>query len=177
MHTSIISKTAMNNERKKTDSSNTVYTFRPPKNAILREEIITIGTAIIAIALLSIAVFLNNSLVTKRICYALIIFICLASPCDLLFFIPRRIRTTVISLNSKALTLKEGKLLIRTKIIPIARITMLSQTNDPIASFFQQSRIKITATTEEMHLPYLSHEDVSKLLDLLQRFASIKDNE
>lgn len=54
---------------------------------------------------------------------------------------------------------------------------MLSQTNDPIASFFQQSRIKITATTEEMHLPYLSHEDVSKLLDLLQRFASIKDNE
>ena len=86
---------------------------------------------------------------------------------DLLYLIPRRILFTFISITDDSLTVHEGKFFERMKIIPINRITLIEKSNGPLSRLFHQEKFKITSTTEEISLPYLSVDDADRLSSLI----------
>ncbi|WP_281666726.1 PH domain-containing protein [Parascardovia denticolens] len=86
---------------------------------------------------------------------------------DLFYLIPRRILFTFISITDDSLNVHEGKFFERLKMIPINRITLIEKSNGPLSRLFHQEKLKITSTTEEISLPYLSIDDADRLTSLI----------
>lgn len=142
-------------------------TFYLPRNARSRFSIFLICISIPIILGVYIAYTLAYSPISKSLWGLSTLAIISSVLSDLLFFIPRRIRYTVITISNSTLSIKHGKLIEHNIIIPIKRITLITKTSSPVSRLFHHEKVKLTATTDEVSLPYLDAQDAAKIIMIL----------
>ena len=148
--------------------------FYLPRNARSRSSSFLICISTPIILGVYVAYTLAYSPISKSLWGFLTLAIILSILSDLLFFIPRRIRYTVITISNRTLSIKHGKLIEHSIIIPIKRITLITKTSSPVSRLFHHEKVKLTATTDEVSLPYLDAQDAAKIITIL---AALGDKE
>lgn len=141
--------------------------FRFPRNGRVRLSLESVLFALIILVVITLVRsrwFPSTNLAALSPWFIMVFLLTLY---DLLYLIPRRILFTFISITDDSLTVHEGKFFERLKMIPINRITLIEKSNGPLSRLFHQEKLKITSTTEEISLPYLSIDDADRLTSLI----------